>query len=259
MKKLYTICFSATNTTLRCVDKLCIGLGMKPTLEINLADNFKVEFPEFTADDVVVVGVPVYGGRVPAIVIDSLSHLKGNGAIAIAVVVYGNRDYDDALLELTDSLSANDFHVVGIGAFIGQHSIFPKVGISRPDFSDEQCLIKFGEECINAISNGNGSSEAPYIKGQKPYRQLANIVLAPTAKEHDCVKCGACVRKCPVSAISIETPWITDATKCISCGRCIMLCSQKARKHSGFKYSVFGTIFNVCFSKRKEPEWKVIT
>lgn len=255
--KLYTICFSATNTTQRSVKILCKGLGLKPTLEINLADNLEAEFPEFSADDVVVVGVPVYGGRLPAVVADSLSRLDGNGAAAIALVVYGNRDYDDALLELTDYLSAKNFHIVGAGAFIGQHSIFPKVGASRPDDSDGQSLIKFGMECMKAISDCNSSSKMPYIKGKKPYKVSANIVLAPTAKEQDCVKCGACIRKCLVGAISVETPWITDTTKCISCGRCITLCSQNARKHSGLKYSIFGAIFKACFSKRKEPEWVV--
>lgn len=258
MKKLYTICFSATGTTQKCVEKVCAGLGMKPILELNLADHLKTELPEFAAGDIVLVGVPVYGGRVPAVVADAISNLKGNGAAAIAMVVYGNRDYDDALLELTDSLSEKNFQVVGAGAFIAQHSIFPKVGASRPDLSDEQCLVKFGKECIMAISEGCRSSQVPYIKGKKPYKQMANIVLAPVAKEQDCVKCGACVRKCPVGAISKDAPWITDTTKCISCGRCITLCSQNARKHSGLKYSIFGAIFKACFSKRKEPEWTVV-
>ena len=258
MKKIYTIYFSATGTTQKCVEKVCAGLGMKPVSELNLVDNLDVEFPQFTADDIVVVAVPVYGGRVPTVVADAFSHLKGNGVAAIAMVIYGNRDYDDALLELTDLLTDKDFHVIGAGAFIGQHSIFPKVGVSRPDLSDDQCLIKFGKECLNALSDGRNSSEVPYIKGKKPYKHSANIVLAPVAKEQDCVKCGACVRKCPVGAISIDEPWITDTTKCISCGRCITLCSQKARKHSGLKYSIIGAIFKACFSKRREPEWTVV-
>lgn len=258
MKKLYSICFSATGTTRKCVEKVCSGLGMKPVSELNLADNLKTEFPEFMTDDVVVVGVPVYGGRIPAVVADALSHLKGNGAAAIALVVYGNRDYDDALLELTDILTDRNLHVVGAGAFIGQHSIFPKVGASRPDRSDEQCLIRFGKECMTAISERRCGSEVPYIKGRRPYKQSAGIVLAPEAKEPDCVKCGACARKCPVGAISVEAPWITDTAKCISCGRCITICSQKARKHSGLRYSIFGAIFKACFSKRKEPEWIVV-
>lgn len=258
MKKLYTIFFRATGTTQKCIECVCDGLGMNPVLEINLADNLNVKFPEFTAHDIVVVGVPVYGGRVPAVVADALSTLMGNGATSISIVVYGNRDYDDALLELTDILSEKKFNIVGAGAFIGQHSIFPRVGTSRPDISDKQCLKKFGKECLNAISEGRSSSEVPYIKGKSPYKQSANIVLAPTAKEQECVKCGTCVRKCPVGAISIDKPWITDMSKCISCGRCIMSCSQKARKHTGTKYSIFGAIFKASFSKRKEPEWTIV-
>lgn len=258
MNKLYAIYFSATGTTQKCVDSVCQGLGIKPESAINLADNLDAEFPQMTADDVVVIALPVYGGRLPNVVADALSRLKGNGAIAVGMVVYGNRDYDDALLELTDLLYDKGFRTVGAGAFIGQHSIFPKVGASRPDLSDEQCLIKFGKECRKAITDGFDSSMPPYIKGKRPYKQMANVVLAPIAKESDCIKCGACVRKCPVSAISADTPWISDTTKCISCGRCISVCSQHARKHTGLKYSIFGAIFKAAFSKRKQPQWKVV-
>lgn len=258
MSKLYTIYFSATGTTQKCVDSVCQGLGMKSGFCINLADNLDAEFPMITADDVVVVASPVYGGRLPIVVANALSRLKGNGAIAIGMVVYGNRDYDDALLELTDILQDKGFRVVGVGAFIGQHSIFPRVGASRPDLYDDQCLIKFGEECSKAITDGFCSSTTPYIKGKRPYKQVAGVVLAPVAKESDCIKCGECVRKCPVGAISAATPWVSDTTKCISCGRCISVCSQHARRHTGLKYSIFSAIFKAAFSKRKEAEWKVV-
>jgi len=258
MNRLYTICFSATGTTQKCVDSVCQGIGFKPESVINLADNPDAGFPLITADDVVVVASPVYGGRLPVIVADALSRLKGNGAAAVGMVVYGNRDFDDALLELTDILQDKGFRVVGTGAFIGQHSIFPEVGASRPDLSDEQCLIMFGKECRKAISYGFDSSTPPYIKGNRPYKQAGNVALVPAAKESDCIKCGECVRKCPVDAISAETPWISDNAKCISCGRCISVCSQNARKHTGLKYSTFGAIFKAAFSKRKEPQWSVL-
>lgn len=258
MNKLYAIYFSATGTTQRCVDSVCIGLGIKPESAINFADNLDAELPQMTADDVVVIASPVYGGRLPIVVANALSRLKGDGAIAVGMVVYGNRDYDDALLELTDLLHDKGIRVVGAGAFIGQHSIFPKVGASRPDISDEQCLITFGKECRKAIDKVFDSSMPPYIKGERPYKHMANVVLAPVAKESDCIKCGACVRKCPVGAISAETPWLSDTTKCISCGRCISVCSQHARKHTGLKYAALGAIFKAAFSKRKQPQWKVI-
>lgn len=253
----YTIYFSATATTAHCVNKICQGLEIKPDVEINLADGINVEFPNLTSDDVAIIAAPVYGGRLPVIVAEALSRLKGNGAKAVAAVVYGNRDYDDALLELTDLLHDKGCSIIGAGAFIGRHSIFPKVAASRPDHSDDNELIKFGGECKNAIATGINPTEIPYIKGNRPYKQSKNVVLAPVAKESECVKCGECVRKCPVGAISAEMPWISDTTKCISCGRCISVCSQNARKHTGLKYAIIGAIFKAAFSKRKEPQWIV--
>ena len=55
------------------------------------------------------VVMPVYGGRLPAIAVQRLREIRGNDSPAIAVVVYGNRAYDDALLELRDVLTANGF------------------------------------------------------------------------------------------------------------------------------------------------------
>ncbi len=253
----YTIYFSATATTAYCVNKISQGRGVKPDMEINLADDLNVVYLELTSEDVAIIASPVYGGRLPVVVADALSRLKGNGAKAIAAVVYGNRDFDDALIELTDLLHNNGFSVIGAGAFIARHSIFPKVATSRPDLSDDDELVRFGKECERALAAGINPAEVPYIKGNRPYKQIKDVVLAPIANESDCIKCGVCARKCPVGAISADTPWISDTTKCISCGRCITVCSQNARKHKGLKYAILEAIFKAAFSKRKKPQWKV--
>lgn len=255
--KLCTIYFSATDTTRKCVEKVCQGLGMKPAREINLADGFDVEMPELSADDVVVVGAPVYGGRLPEQVADALKRIKGNGTTAISVVVYGNRDYDDALLELTDILHDVGCRIVGAGAFIGQHSIFPKVGTSRPDLTDEHNLIVFGRECKTAVDNGFNSEAVPYIKGNRPYKKYGGVPFHPKAKESECVRCGKCVEICPTGAISAGNPFETDESKCISCGRCIFVCPQTVRGYSGMAYATVGAGFRAAYSKRKEPEWIV--
>lgn len=257
MSKLYEIFFSATDTTRKCVATICKGLAIPTATRINLADNLNVQFPELTENDIVVVAAPVYGGRLPIQVSEALGRLKGNNAIAIAVVVYGNRDYDDALLELTDLLKDKQFRIAAAGAFIGQHAIFPKVATDRPDLSDERLLFKFGQECGEAIKRGFDAENVPYIKGHQPYKKAAGVSLSPKAKEDDCAKCGICVDNCPTGAISADTPYLTDTAKCISCGRCIKNCSQGARHHSGFSYSLIGLIFKAAFSKRREPEWRI--
>ncbi len=257
MDKLHAIYFSATDTTRKCVASFCQGFGSEPDISVNLADGFDATFPEISNEDVVVIATPVYGGRLPLHVARALAKIKGNNATAIAIVVYGNRDYDDALLELTDILHNNNFRISGAGAFIGQHSIFPKVAKSRPDLSDEQELIKFGKECRTASCKGVGSDYSPYIKGKRPYKKSAGVPLYPKAKKADCIKCAKCASNCPVGAIPNDKPFITDTIKCISCGRCIKVCSTGARRYSGAAYSLVSLIFKAAFSKRKEPEWVV--
>lgn len=172
------------------------------------------------------------------------------------MVVYGNRDYDDALLELTDILSDADFDVIGAGAFIGQHSIFPKVASSRPDNIDMRVLGNFANEChrvIDTVKRGELK-----IKGNRPYKKAAGVPLHPSGDPEVCNRCGKCVEKCPADAIKADEPYKTDGRICISCGRCINVCPKHTRRYSGLKYKLIGSIFTAAFSKRRESEFTVI-
>ncbi|MDO4320488.1 MAG: 4Fe-4S binding protein, partial [Bacteroidales bacterium] len=166
---------------------------------------------------------------------------------------YYNRDYDAALLELTDILTDRNFAVIGAGAFVGQHSIFPKVGTSRPDESDLIKLKAFASECRKRLAN----DEIPVlkVKGKRPYKNAAGVPVHPVADKNRCKGCGECAEKCPAGAIDKANPTVTDTSKCISCGRCIFVCKKNARHYSGLTYSAIGALFKLGFSRRKEPEW----
>ena len=58
----------------------------------------------FCRNDTVLVALPSYSGRCPEVAIERLKRFRGNGAKAIAMVVYGNRAYEDTLIELSDTL-----------------------------------------------------------------------------------------------------------------------------------------------------------
>jgi len=253
MSKFNTIYFSATDTTRRTVAAITEGLGLMPNCEINLADNLDVAMPEFSTGDVALVAAPVYGGRLPAKVAEAFSHLKGNGTKAIAVVVYGNRDYDDALLELSDILRATGFNTVAAAASIGTHSIFPSVATGRPDTDDIHKLHQFGKQVAELLRDDAKGDLT--IKGNRPYKKSAPVGLNPSVNKNLCVSCGVCADKCPVGAIPKDNPQITDADICISCGRCINVCNQNARQYAGLKYKTIEAIFKAAFSKRKEPNF----
>lgn len=256
MLKLSYVYFSATSTTQRCVETVGEAMGISSAFVINIADNPDVEFPVFGEDDVVIVGSPVYGGRIHELVGRSIARMSSHGAKAIAMVVYGNRDYDDALLELTDTLTSCGFNILGAGAFIGQHSIFPKVGSGRPDASDLNVLTDFGKQCRLRLEKAVTFGDIT-VKGNRPYKKSAGVPLHPSCEKSKCSECGQCATLCPVAAIDRSAPYLTDNEKCISCGRCIHVCTKKARRYAGLKYSLVGKIFVAGFSKRKEPEWKI--
>ncbi|MDE6669634.1 MAG: 4Fe-4S binding protein [Muribaculaceae bacterium] len=251
-QNLKAIFFSATDTTRRCVEMIAQAMDMPLTVSVNLADR-NVKLPELNDNDIVIVAAPVYGGRIPTLAADKLKYLNGNGAKVIAMVVYGNRDYDDALLELTDILTETGCKICAAAAFIGQHSIFPKVGTSRPDKADLEKLAEFGRQCKATLVSDIAKTDLS-IKGNRPYKKYGGVPVHPVGSRKDCHKCGVCAEKCPVEAISIEAPWETDAQKCISCGRCIFVCSSGSRGYNGIKYNLIGKVFVAGFSHRKEPE-----
>ena len=71
---------------------------------------------QFTSDDVVVFGAPVYGGRLFKGFVKRLAEVKGDNTLCIVTVTYGNRDYDDALLEFCDLLTSKGFIPVAAAA-----------------------------------------------------------------------------------------------------------------------------------------------
>ena len=247
--KITTIYFSATYTTRRVVEAVAANLSNEVTA-YDITNDASTEEIAIPADELVVVGVPVYAGRVPAMVAERLRRFKGDNTPAVVVAVYGNRHYDDAVLELHDMMTACGFRTVSAGAFVAQHSIFPKVGKARPDAEDMADIKTFAERSAELVATGFGEIDLP---GNRPYKVPGGIPIWPTASCR-CNGCGACARLCPTGAIDPASPKGVDKTKCIKCGRCIVVCPAKARRFYGIKYSLAAARFNSAFAARRENE-----
>ena len=171
----------------------------------------------------------------------------------MALVTYGNREYEDALLELCDILQANGFKVMGAGAFIARHSIFPQVAAGRPDDADKRKIAEFATHCAAKLAAGGTALDLATVKGDRPYRDIPAIPLKPSGNEA-CNACGVCAELCPTRAIDPAAPRETDAGRCISCTACIYNCPQDARAFRGPGYEQSAAAFLANFSARREPE-----
>ena len=174
-RKINTLYFSATGTTEKIVtgiaEKIAAHYGSEIT--INSIDftlpGARKETLSFDPDTLVIAGVPVYAGRVPNVLLKFLNKISGNGATAVAVVLYGNRDYDDALIEFKDILEADGFNVIAGGAFIGEHSFSTTLAGNRPDPQDMKAATDFADKIYDKIKRP-GKIPGVVVKGNTPYR-----------------------------------------------------------------------------------------
>lgn len=229
VSKIDLIYFSPTNSTKRVLELLA-GVWKKDAVHWDMTDYAYAEKSgEFAAGDLVYMGVPSYGGRVPALAAKRLGQMRGQKTPAVLAVTYGNRDYEDTLLELSDIARRQGFVPTAAVAAVTEHSILRQYASGRPDEEDKEELRHFGEAIRDRIWS-QSQEEAPSlpVKGNHPYRGYSEVPLKPyTGKK--CTGCGLCAKKCPAGAISPEDPRQTDKTKCISCMRCVRICSNHAR------------------------------
>lgn len=223
--QLTTAYFSPTGTTAAVSRAIARGFYME-SREVDLSAS--VSEAALGSDAVLLAAAPVYGGRVPAVAVERLSALKGDGAMAVAVVVYGNRDYDDALLEWKNALEQNGFRVVAAAAFIAEHSIVRSIAAGRPDENDLRTAERFGASVAEKIVKPLSEQASVQVPGKAAYKDYKGLPFHPKADKH-CTKCGACAKACPVGAIPPEAPALTSESKCITCMRCVAVCPMKAR------------------------------
>ena len=258
-KKITALYYSPTHTSA----KICHGIANSISPKGHTVNDCEITFEDqsdsqiFSPDDIVVVSVPVYCGRVAPVAVERLSKYRGNNTPAIAVVVYGNRDYDDALLELCDILKDSGFTPIAAAAFIGEHSYSRAempTAEGRPDIADIAAASIFGEQCIEKLNSYESLIDMPElkVKGNSPYFVVNHSApTAPVVNETQCVQCGFCIDNCPVEAISYRDGTIFCSTDlCTKCCRCVKECPENAMTF----VTPYTEILHTKFALRREPE-----
>jgi ferredoxin len=260
IETLKLICFSPTGTTKSIIMGISRGINK---CEVELTDITKPEArmqPFRTSEkDLLIIGVPVYMGRVPALITEWLSTIKARNTPTVFVAVYGNRAFEDALLELQDILTQCGCKPIAGAAFIGEHSFSSKempTAKDRPDASDLQQAETFGrkiQELLNTIPSAEKLIEVN-MPGCHPYRWNGKLWDVDFIGVSDtCDQCGICAEGCPAGAISLGNSREIDIEKCITCCACIKNCPQNARMMKPGPVKEAAIRLNNLYKDRKEP------
>lgn len=249
ISRVYAMYFSPTGTT----QTICetIAAQMSRTLgNEKLTYNFtniksRTTSPDFNADDFVVFGVPTYAGRVPNVLLKYLATINGNGAYAASIVLFGNRNYDDSLIELRNILSERGFKVIAGGAFVGEHSFSHILAAGRPNEEDKNEAKSFVDKICEKLKNEDVKYPV-HVKGEMPIRPYyqprdrkgiaINILkVKPVVNADLCDNCGICADVCPMGSIPADDVFSYTGI-CIKCGACEKKCPKGARYYDDAGY-----------------------
>lgn len=244
--KIHTLLFSPSGTTRRVVTHLTKEIAaLLPDIPVVAHDftlpSARENTPCLRAGELAIVGLPVYAGRLPNLLLKYLATWKSNGTLAVPVVVYGNRSFDNALIELCDILENGGFHTIAAAAFVGQHAFSKKLATGRPDREDLKIAGRFAAEIVRRVTNSNYEisikAEIPgfgapgyggYYQPRGINGEVVNFLKAKPLTTEGCIKCKHCVGSCPMGSIDFQDPGTVSGI-CIKCNACIKYCPMHAK------------------------------
>jgi len=252
--------FSPTGTTKAVVQGISRGINQYPAeiIDITVPDARKKPL-QTSENELLIIAVPVYMGRVPALLTEWLEAIKAQKTPVVCVVVYGNRAYENALLELKDIMTKRGCKPIACAAYIGEHSFSSSetpTAEGRPDTIDLNHAELFGRkinENLLSVSSTDHISDIN-IPGDYPYGGVTELwSIDFIAISNECTQCGICAEGCPVGAIDSDHSNLIDKGKCITCCACIKNCPQNARTIKTGPVKDAALRLNKLYKERKEP------
>lgn len=255
IKTVWAVYFSGTGTTEKVAVHLAKALAEELGAEYRSHDYTqpagRAEPLNFGPEDLVVVGTPVYAGRVPNLLLPFIREsIHGAGSLAVPVVLYGNRNFDDGLMELRNVLGDNGFIPISAAAVVGEHSFSTVLGAGRPDGDDMALVDQLARRTAGKVKELTAPpAQAVEVEGRDPVRPYYTprdrngepikdfLKAKPVTDPDKCVKCGLCARLCPMGSIDRED--VSNVSgKCIKCCACVKKCPMGAKSftHEGYLY-----------------------
>ena len=268
---LRTIYFSATGTS----KKIALAISQSIATEFVVEDiTFQsLQNTSYATDDLLCIAVPVYGGGVAPVALKRLNAIRGNNTPAVVVVVYGNRNFERAAVQMSDFLAERGFVTIAVAAFVGEHSYSTEqspIAVGRPMVEDINDANRFGELVKQKLTKGLESADVStlqcpdsgeenvkafveFVKGYQAEQAKNLVKLLPITDENRCVMCGVCVDVCPMEAIDREDVSVVDPTLCIKCCACVKECPKEAKLLN----SPFAPMLSKYFSQPKPNVWVI--
>jgi len=270
IESITCVYFSPTGTTRKIVEKIAAGMqGERVEVFDCTKRSQRSGISRVLRDEVVILAAPVYYGRIPEPAIDCFTKISADKTPVVLVVVYGNRAYDDALIELHDIAVARGFIPIAAGAFIGEHSYSTEslpMATGRPDEEDLRAASEFGSAIRNKVLRIESlemtapihvPGHRPYVEPEGLYRLRKMRETAPVTPETDeslCTRCNVCIEACPQNAIDRIDVTKTDKSQCILCCVCVKACPAGARRLTEPALLLLMRKIQELCRERKEPE-----
>ena len=268
--KVWAVYFSPTGNAKKVVTTMakraaeCLGVPME-TVDFTLPEN-REGVVSFDKEDLAFFSTPVYAGRIPNKMLPYVqTAFEGNGALAVAVSVFGNRNFDNGLIELRNELEAHGFHTVAGAGIPTEHVFSSKLATGRPDADDLVKIAEFGEKVAKKVSEMTEIPAKIEVRGDDPvtayYTPLGTdgkpavfLKAKPKTDPEKCTKCGICATVCPMGSIPKDAP-DTCTGICIKCHACIKACPAGAKYFDDEAFLSHVEMLKQNYQRRAEAEW----
>lgn len=261
LDKVRLVYFSPTGGTRKVLEQIAAGTGLERVTHADVTlPGSPAGFGEAGEDELLILGAPVYAGRVPEIAMARFARLRSQGGPAVLVAVYGNRAIEDALQELSALARAAGCVPVAGASFIAEHSYSTGKGpiaAGRPDHQDLERAREFGREISLRLRGAERVRDLrePDLPGSPELRERPVFpVMGPVTDPDRCTACGACEQLCPTGSITTRAISETNEAGCILCSACVKGCAFGARELQGPFIGRIREWLGENASGRREPE-----